>query len=118
MIWLAAYGGLLPLGNQNPPIGTYQDSGSGQTFEIWKGDNGAGGIKTVYSFVPQDKTTQIKNFKGDLSLFLKHLASIDSDFAATSLQAIQAGTEAQSGKGTFTVSNYYFDGGKGDVATS
>ena len=106
MIWLASYGGLLPIGNTGGPIGsfTYQ----GNSFDLYKGSNAAGSIGTVYSFMPK---APITSFSGDMKVFLDHLAGMDSQLAGSNLQSIQGGTEAQSGSATFTVSQFSISGG-------
>lgn len=108
MIWLGSFGGLLPIGNANPPVATFQG------FELYVGNNpttGYPGGTEVYSFMAPP--TNLGNWSGDLMAFLRFLASNPQYLAGSQqasmallLQSVQAGTEVVTGSATFTTLSY------------
>lgn len=102
MVWLAAYGGLKPI-MENDIVGHFHYKGV--DYDIYKGNNYPNHVNTVYSFYPKGgKST--KHFDGNLVAFLKKLRSIDGGIGGAKLQSVQAGTEAVSGSAKFAVDEY------------
>lgn len=106
MVWLAAYGGLIPI-NENGIVGQF--AYNGVNYDIYKGNNYPNGVNTVYSFYPSGGKV-ITNFEGDLVPFLKKLEGLDGGIGGAKLQSVQAGTEPVGGSATFVVSEYSIGG--------
>ncbi|PWY69359.1 xyloglucan-specific endo-beta-1,4-glucanase A [Aspergillus eucalypticola CBS 122712] len=98
MIWLAAYGGIEPIGNSDGPIAS--PTIGGYTWDLYEGPNDW----TVYSFVARETIT---DFSADLMEFFTYL--VDNEGVSTSLylQTLGAGTEPKTGSDAwFTVAPY------------
>ncbi|CAF9911004.1 hypothetical protein IMSHALPRED_009893 [Imshaugia aleurites] len=102
MVWLGAYGGLVPIGGSAASIGSVVSDDI--TFNLFSGTNTATG-STVYSFVVADGSLQ-NSYSGDLLPFFTYLEKFESGLSGMLLQSIQAGTEAATGSATFSTSSY------------
>lgn len=97
MIWLAAFGGIQPIGYGTPIASPTID---GVTWNLYKGPN----TWTVFSFVA---TSQINNFSGDIMEFFTYLIDNQGLPSNYYLQVMQAGTEPMTGSDAwFTASPY------------
>lgn len=104
MIWVAAFGGLHPIGwtgetgsaIAKPTIG-------GTAYSLYKGTNTETGT-TVLSFVA---ASQINDFSGDLMDFMDYLVDNAGVDPALYMTSIQAGTEVANGKNAEFVTSKY-----------
>ena len=97
MVWLAALGGLNPIGAAGPSI-----SIGSHSWVLWSGPNQQTGAM-VFSFVA---TEQVNSFDGDLTDFFKYLVKNNGVDGGLLLTTIQAGTEVAVGSSTFITSMY------------
>lgn len=101
MVWLAALGGLNPIGTAGPTVQIGSSS-----FVLWSGTNSQTGSQ-VFSFVAA-KT--MNTFDGDLMDFFNYLTKNNGVDAGLMLTTVQAGTEVGTGSATFTSSKYSIAG--------
>lgn len=97
MVWLAAIGGLNPIGTAGPTV----TIGS-QSFVLWSGTNDQTKSQ-VFSFVA---TRELNSFDGDLMNFFNYLVQNNGVDAGLLLTSVQAGTEIAVGSSTFTTTKY------------
>ena len=98
MIWLAAYGGIQPIGYSDGPIAS--PTIGGYTWDLYKGPN----TWTVYSFVARETVT---DFSGDIMEFFTYLIDDEGVPSSYYLQTLGAGTEPMTGSDAwFTVAPY------------
>ncbi|OJJ68009.1 hypothetical protein ASPBRDRAFT_58604 [Aspergillus brasiliensis CBS 101740] len=98
MIWLAAYGGIEPIGNADGAIAS--PTIGGYTWDLYKGPNDW----TVFSFVARETIT---DFSADLMQFFTYLIDNEGVSSSLYLQTLGAGTEPMTGSDAwFTVSPY------------
>ncbi|KAB8300148.1 hypothetical protein EYC80_000375 [Monilinia laxa] len=99
MIWTGALGGAGPISKTGSTIAT--PTIAGVSWKLYFGPNGD---TKVFSFVA---SSPVKNFSGDLNLFLKYLVSSQGYPSSQILTTIQAGTEPFTGSNAvFTTSAY------------
>ncbi|KAL8821758.1 MAG: hypothetical protein Q9191_007247 [Dirinaria sp. TL-2023a] len=98
MVWLAALGGLNPIGSAGPSVQI-----GGQAWTLWSGPNQQTGA-TVFSFVAG--AGQVGSYSGDLIDFFNYLVQNNGVDASLQLTSVQAGTEVASGQATFTTSKF------------
>ena len=101
MVWLAAIGGLNPIGTAGATI----NIGS-QSWVLWSGTN-TQTQSQVFSFVA---TSQVNSFDGDLMDFFKYLVQNNGVDDSLLLTSVQAGTEISVGSSTFTTTKYSIAG--------
>lgn len=83
MIWLACYGGVVPIGSRKSTVNL-----GGRSWELWVGYNSS---KKVFSFVAR---SLVSNFLGDVKQFFNHLVSQEG-FPAISQNRISESTLLQ-----------------------
>ena len=100
MVWLAAYGGIEPIGAEQGPTATV--TVGNLPFELFEGTNSGW---TVYSF---KATETVNSYLGDFNLFLQYLAENNKIKSDQLLQMVQAGTEPMLGShAVFNVDQYW-----------
>lgn len=99
MIWLSALGGAGPISATGKPVATVTLAGNS-----WKLYNGKNGQMNVFSYVAEK---EVKNFNGDLKVFVDYLTGNQGMPKSQILQSVGAGTEPFSGNNAvLTVSTY------------
>lgn len=98
MVWLAALGGLNPIGTAGPSVQI-----GGQAWTLWSGTNDQTQTH-VFSFVAGGG--QLGSYSGDLMGFFNYLVQNNGVDAGLQLTSVQAGTEVASGQATFTTSKF------------
>lgn len=100
MIWLGAIGGAGPISTTGKPVATVMLAGT-----RWNLYNGKNGAMNVFSFVREGD--DVKNFSGDLNVFLNYLISQQGLPKTQILTSVGAGTEPFSGSNArLTVSEF------------
>lgn len=101
MVWLAAFGGLRPIGDPGSTVTV-----GSQSFVLWSGIHPTN-KSHVFTFVAS-KT--LNSYTGDLVDFFQYLVGNNGVGDTLILATVQAGTEIAVGSSIFTTSKYSLAG--------